>query len=1083
MICRLPWSCVFSAKLPYQVGDVEVTWTDVVLLSSDYSFFNCFVRRTPTVDHMMGLVGFFIKTSDPREGPGCGAWGSILSRPTEIPPASDLKECMKKMAEENAYLELADPDEGTAMVRQSEEEVVTEQPKKIKKKRLIKQSDVLPAKKLRTDHPSLASGTGGKTLAGLEQIMPAGSRLLAREQSATPSVAPPSQESESFVDLSAQASLQIRTTVGSSSTLSAPVDTAAATTTSTKAKLAADVNPDLAGPSQLEESEGSDDSFYELATFDPSEAKRAARQICLGSEVRSRAEHELELKEKLNAKYAARVFFTIWGKSALTAEVSALKVTITQKDHDISLLDSCATHLESALNDAQVACTEVGTKITLSLGLSAIGKSLRFLLCVLVLRISRRKWNSAGRAAQELYNRMADGNSGSHPWARLWTLVMQEGIGAGHDIWVRPALEDASFPLVDLLKSKKDVRMNEVLDCFLLDGPLAGLPKAAYLRPCIEQLSVPIYHAGDKTAVGETSLSFALMNVHARAEGAKKHVAALHMGLLDFIKTADPQKVWAVEVQKGDDHVTLLESTRHCFMPLVTPAANGSSSAAATEIPTPTEGGKEDVAEENAYLELADPDEGTAMVRQSEEEVVTEQSKKVKKRRSQKQGYVLPAKKLMADHPALASGTGGKTLAVLEQIRLATSCYSLRCSPFLGDSSALAIPVDTTVAATTSTGAAATTRLATDVDPDLAGPSHPEDSEGSDDSFYAPTTLDPSEAKRWGSTANMPWVRGEVSEKDLEILRLKSQLAEKEAEAAEVVHLRGQVSSLSEEKSALAAEVSALKVTITQKDHDFSLLDSRATHLESALNDAQVACTDARTKITSLASERDRLVSEVSSLRACFKDFKEKMEVQQETAQEGILGHALGRAVDFGMQEGLEAGHEHGVAGRSLSMVDAYNPEAARASYVDAVKALEDASFPLVDLLKSKKDAGMDEVLDCFLLDGPLAGLPEAAYLRPCIEQLSVPIHHAGDKTAVGETSLSFALMNVHARAEGAKKHAAALRQLMMEIVSAPLSSQTWVGEASTSAAPLSVEDYTEEDTDEALGSVVAVPKLECCHF
>ncbi|GKG49193.1 hypothetical protein Tco_0515645, partial [Tanacetum coccineum] len=45
----------------------------------------------------------------------------------------------------------------------------------------------------------------------------------------------------------------------------------AATITSTKAKLAADVNPDLAGPSQLEESEGSDVSFYEL---DSSEAKR-----------------------------------------------------------------------------------------------------------------------------------------------------------------------------------------------------------------------------------------------------------------------------------------------------------------------------------------------------------------------------------------------------------------------------------------------------------------------------------------------------------------------------------------------------------------------------------------------------------------------------------------------------------------------------------------------------------------------------------------------------------------------------------------------------------------------------------------
>ncbi|GKG52069.1 hypothetical protein Tco_0544707, partial [Tanacetum coccineum] len=62
--------------------------------------------------------------------------------------------------------------------------------------------------------------------------------------------------------------------VGSSSTLSAPVDTAAVTTTSTKAKLTTDVNLDLAGPSQFEKLEGSDDSFYELATLDPSEAKR-----------------------------------------------------------------------------------------------------------------------------------------------------------------------------------------------------------------------------------------------------------------------------------------------------------------------------------------------------------------------------------------------------------------------------------------------------------------------------------------------------------------------------------------------------------------------------------------------------------------------------------------------------------------------------------------------------------------------------------------------------------------------------------------------------------------------------------------
>ncbi|GJY87024.1 hypothetical protein Tco_0501652 [Tanacetum coccineum] len=606
------------------------------------------------------------------------------------------------------------------------------------------------------------------------------------------------------------------------------------------------------------------------------------------------------------------------------------------------------------------------------------------------------------------------------------------------------------------------------------------------------------------------------------------------MGLLDFIKTADPRKVRAMEVQKGDDQVTLLESTRHCFMPLVIPAAGGSGSVAAKEIPALTEGGQESTAEENAYLELADPDEGTAMARQGDEEVVAEQPKKIKKKRLTKQSDALPAKRLRTDHPSLAFGTGES-----ESFVDLSAQASLQIRITVGSSSTLSAPVDTTAVTTTSTKA----KLAAGVNPDLAGPSQLKESEGSDDSFYELATLDPSEAKCW----YVPWwnitndsllddgfscrsaqqiclasevrsraehelelkeklnakyaVRGKfLEEKDSEILRLKSQLAEKEAETAEVVRLRDQVSSLSGEKSALTAEVSALKVVITQKDHDISLVNSRATHLESALNDAQVACTEAGTKITSLSSERDRLASEVSSLLAGFKDFKERMEVQQEEqAQElynrvaeleahvmdvsgrlegefyptyltllarkrwllthgiqlallkclksseyqGILGHALGRAIDFGMQEGLEAGHEHCFARRSLSAVDAYNPEVASTDYVNAVRALEDAHFSLVNLLKSKKEAGMDEVLDCFLLYGPLTELLEADSLQPCIEQLSIPIHHAGDKTPIWETSLSFALMNVHARAEGAKKHVAALRQLMMEIVSVPLSSQT----------------------------------------
>ncbi|GKD91487.1 hypothetical protein Tco_1366994 [Tanacetum coccineum] len=80
--------------------------------------------------------------------------------------------------------------------------------------------------------------------------------------------------------------------------------------------------------------------------------------------------------------------------------------------------------------------------------------------------------------------------------------------------------------------------------------------------------------------------------VHPTASGRDKTITQFPVG-----KTADPRKVRAVEVQKGDDHVTFLEITRHCFMPLVIPAVGGSSSVAATEIPAPTEGGQEDVVE------------------------------------------------------------------------------------------------------------------------------------------------------------------------------------------------------------------------------------------------------------------------------------------------------------------------------------------------------------------------------------------------------------------------------------------------------------------------------------------------------
>ncbi|GJR40053.1 hypothetical protein Tco_1215737 [Tanacetum coccineum] len=454
------------------------------------------------------------------------------------------------------------------------------------------------------------------------------------------------------------------------------------------------------------------------------------------------------------------------------------------------------------------------------------------------------------------------------------------------------------------------------------------------------------------------------------------------------------------------------------------------------EVPAPAEVEPKNVVPEDAFLDLTGPDE-----------VVATQPGKSKRKRLGKQSDTLPAKQLRKDHPSFATGTGGKTLAGLRQLMPTSSRPSFQAdiqTHVVQSAQITDVPVYTAAATVTST------RENVGITPtsDVAGSSQLETSEGSDDSFYELPTLNSAEAKRCMDyeklytefnvgAARQICLESEVrsraehelkfkeklkgrydtrgrllEEKDLEILRLKSLLAE-EAERAETA----------------------------EKDTDISLLDSRATHLKSVLDDSQAACAEAGRLITSLTSERDRISYEVSTLHAAFQDFKEKAKAQQEEQAQvlynrvaeleahvmdisgrleeelypaylttlagrrwflthGIqlavlkvlnplsLGHALGRAIDFGMQEGLEAGYEHGVAGTQLFAVEAYNPEAARTSYLDAVRALEDVDFPPINFLKSKKDVGMDEVLDCFILDGPLADLSKAAHLQPCLEQL-----------------------------------------------------------------------------------------------
>ncbi|GKA99066.1 probable BOI-related E3 ubiquitin-protein ligase 3, partial [Tanacetum coccineum] len=375
------------------------------------------------------------------------------------------------------------------------------------------------------------------------------------------------------------------------------------------------------------------------------------------------------------------------------------------------------------------------------------------------------------------------------------------------------------------------------------------------------------------------------------------------MGLLDYIRTADPRKVQAVEVQKGEEQVTLFDSIKHCFVSLNASAAahqaSGSGSGAGAEVSAEGNVVEENVIPEGAFLNPTDPE---CDVTVAEEDVAQRQPEKAKRKKLLKRSDPLPAKRLRTDHPSLASGTGGKSLASLRQSLPEGSLT-------LGTSSPADIPTHVTVPS--SCAADAPVYTAADIVTSSRGKT-----------LVLPT----SGRSVW--RFNMGWrdryvlVGGEVrAEHDLETLK----------------------------RSFEVSMMSRGVVLVGKKMHEIARLKSWQEEKASPRRRAWIM--DARRV--------------------------------------------------------WRSGYVHGIAG---------------------------PLFPR-RWHKILRYSGMDEVLDCFLLDGPFANLPEAAYLQPCLEQLSVPIYHAD-----------------------------------VIIVSHPLFLlNCWVG-FSTSAVISCVEDL---DTDEDLGSVI----------
>ncbi|GJV47607.1 hypothetical protein Tco_1437819 [Tanacetum coccineum] len=184
-------------------------------------------------------------------------------------------------------------------------------------------------------------------------------------------------------------------------------------------------------------------------------------------------------------------------------------------------------------------------------------------------------------------------------------------------------------------------------------------------------------------------------------------------------------------------------------------------------------------------------------------------------------------------------------------------------------------------------------------------------------------------------------------------------------------------------------------------------------------------CNSLKLKVTGLESsiaggwKKDRELSVLGASSSSLKSENQSLVDQCLNSNEYMeaLGHAFGRAIEKGMQEGLAAGIEHGQAGRCLTDLEAYIPSA-EDDFNSAIRDLRDLNFPLLKELSDKKDASTWDIMDLLRLDDTVAETLGMTDLQPDVNQLMVPVHHKQDRVVIGSQALSVALDICRGRVE-----------------------------------------------------------------
>ncbi|GKB11286.1 hypothetical protein Tco_0845209 [Tanacetum coccineum] len=234
-------------------------------------------------------------------------------------------------------------------------------------------------------------------------------------------------------------------------------------------------------------------------------------------------------------------------------------------------------------------------------------------------------------------------------------------------------------------------------------------------------------------------------------------------------------------------------------------------------------------------------------------------------------------------------------------------------------------------------------------------------------------------------------------------------------------------------------EIDALKQRNVVLKSKKESLDGKVAELQSSVSTKDLELKDLNVVVSSLRSQKDSLVDQVSGYEQLKEQIKEFEYAQMNIVnnkvakleadllemafhlEEKFYPHLLttisgrSRAIEKGMQDGLSAGIDHGKAGMSLADIVAYNL-ATKADYNSALQRLHE----------------------------------------PDVEQLTLPIRHPEDQVVLGETSLSFDLSVTHSQVERIMENVAAQRSALIDVwvpLVDPLSAKSLIGEASTSGS------------------------------